>query len=293
MIKTPAMESELLSRLSVRIGQAGHYTNTYLSVKASGYKVKSIKPLEYSDALNNGIGILSEFFVFFVGGSLLVIEVIRNENNNNKKKILQDEKNNLKELELLQKLSKIETRISMLEYNNLVNKSYQILFFSNDLLKSQIMNDAKILKDDILTLDEKERLKMEYQITHELDQKKNEKKIINKIKNINIPHSTTSSNPEDSSTINTNEENVNDNIDNNNNNNKTCIINPQLFDPSSIYSLSHKSMLQKANQKTADSMKESMKAQEKIQDKQEQIDKKKNETWMTPMTSWLSNGILR
>ena len=86
-VKNPYSRSALIS-----IGQLANQVTTRLTIWSSGFRVRSISPLEEEKALSRGADLLSESFIFGVSGTLVVYEYTQSKEKERKKeeKRLQD-----------------------------------------------------------------------------------------------------------------------------------------------------------------------------------------------------------
>lgn len=71
---------DVTKRLLIGIGQSYHRITSRLTIWASGYRVRSITPLEEEKALQDGAEFIGEVFVFSVSGTLIVLEYNRSSN---------------------------------------------------------------------------------------------------------------------------------------------------------------------------------------------------------------------
>ncbi|KAL7514532.1 hypothetical protein ACHAXN_011759 [Cyclotella atomus] len=92
-IKSQMIKYDVTRDGLIWVGQSTHVLTTRMTIWSSGYKVRSINPLEEGEALSRGADILSESFIFFVSGAIVVYEYHRSS-----------EKEKLKEAARLQKI---------------------------------------------------------------------------------------------------------------------------------------------------------------------------------------------
>ncbi|KAJ1430281.1 optic atrophy 3 protein-domain-containing protein [Ochromonadaceae sp. CCMP2298] len=64
----------LVSRICAIAGEYAHQITSRINIMASGYKVVTVKPLPKEDALNDGVGVISEVLVFSFAGFLVAYE---------------------------------------------------------------------------------------------------------------------------------------------------------------------------------------------------------------------------
>ena len=69
----------------IGIGRMNHQITSRLTIWSSGYRVRSITPLEPEKALTNGGDFVAEAFIFSVSGSVAVWEYNRSKASSNKK----------------------------------------------------------------------------------------------------------------------------------------------------------------------------------------------------------------
>jgi len=110
-MKIEAKRHPTLMSSCIYVGQFSHQITSRLNVLASGYKILGIKPLPEDEALSRGVNFLSEAFVFLVGGGIIIVEYSRSEAKN----ALKAEQTAQKEADLLQRLTDIEFKLSLLK----------------------------------------------------------------------------------------------------------------------------------------------------------------------------------
>mmetsp|Transcript_30690 Transcript_30690/g.47100 ORF Transcript_30690/g.47100 Transcript_30690/m.47100 type:complete len:201 (-) Transcript_30690:49-651(-) len=112
-------------KVLVGIGQASHQLSSRMTIIASGYKVRSIKPLEHEKALSSGADLVGESFVLMVSAGIVVYEYDRSSKKEEKKR-----QNLLKEQAALDaKLLSLDARLKALE-KVVKSNSQSILSFS-------------------------------------------------------------------------------------------------------------------------------------------------------------------
>mmetsp|Transcript_19178 Transcript_19178/g.26587 ORF Transcript_19178/g.26587 Transcript_19178/m.26587 type:complete len:200 (-) Transcript_19178:1071-1670(-) len=124
-IKHEFAQYETSQRLLVGIGQASHQLSSRMTIIASGYKVRSIKPLEHEKALSSGADLVGESFVLMVSAGIVVYEYDRSSKKEEKKR-----QNLLEEQAALDaKLLSLDARLKALE-KVVKSNSQSILSFS-------------------------------------------------------------------------------------------------------------------------------------------------------------------
>jgi hypothetical protein len=97
------------------IGQGTHNITSRMTIWSSGYKVRSITPLERNEAIKQGADFIGESFVVLVSGGLIIWEYNRS---NKAAKAKDDEKRAIAKAErvaLQQKLVTLDVRLKALE----------------------------------------------------------------------------------------------------------------------------------------------------------------------------------
>ena len=84
-MKVEAGTRPQFAEFCVTLGQFYHKINSRINVIASGYKFIGVKPLPTEQALNDGIGYISEMMVISFSATVIVIEYNRSENKNAEK----------------------------------------------------------------------------------------------------------------------------------------------------------------------------------------------------------------
>lgn len=92
-LKNQFVKHPITRRALINVGQTSHAISTRMTIWSSGYKVRSINPLEEEVALVQGADLLSETFIFVVSGGIVVYEYHRSS-----------EKERIKEEQRLQKI---------------------------------------------------------------------------------------------------------------------------------------------------------------------------------------------
>lgn len=97
------------------LGQTAHQVEKRLNVLAAGYKFLGVKPLPQEEALNNGIGFISEGLVISITACIIVIEYKRSADSAAEKAIIAAaEKAESKRL-LEARFTEIENRLNDME----------------------------------------------------------------------------------------------------------------------------------------------------------------------------------
>lgn len=76
-IKHDFSRYDATKRLLIAIGQNNHTVTSYMTIWSSGYRVRSIKPLEEEKAMKDGAEFIGESFIFGVSVGLLLWEYNR------------------------------------------------------------------------------------------------------------------------------------------------------------------------------------------------------------------------
>jgi hypothetical protein len=101
--------------LLIGIGQTNHRITSRMTIWASGYRVRSIAPLEEEKALQDGAEFIGEAFVFTVSGTVIVLEYNRSskaeEAKREKKRLALQEQNTT----LQAKLRALDVRLKAVE----------------------------------------------------------------------------------------------------------------------------------------------------------------------------------
>ena len=71
-LKNQVVKYPMTRRALITFGQTTHAISTRMTIWSSGYKVRSITPLEEEVALVQGADLLSETFIFVVSGGIVV-----------------------------------------------------------------------------------------------------------------------------------------------------------------------------------------------------------------------------
>mmetsp|Transcript_19838 Transcript_19838/g.28084 ORF Transcript_19838/g.28084 Transcript_19838/m.28084 type:complete len:200 (+) Transcript_19838:106-705(+) len=124
-IKHEFAQYETTQRLLVGIGQASHQLSSRMTIIASGYKVRSIKPLEHEKAMSSGADFVGESFVLLVSAGIVVYEFDRSSKKEEKKRQLLREEQEALDAKLLS----LDARLKALE-KVVKSNSQSILNFS-------------------------------------------------------------------------------------------------------------------------------------------------------------------
>lgn len=79
ILKEEAKQHPRFSRICVSMGQVAHRVMSRINVMAKGYKFLGIEPLPEQEAMNKGADLMSEIFIFTVGGGIMAFEYARSE----------------------------------------------------------------------------------------------------------------------------------------------------------------------------------------------------------------------
>jgi hypothetical protein len=110
-LKLEAEKNSKFSNLCIEAGQQSHIIMSKMNVFASGYRVLKVKALPETEALTNGISIVSEAIVYFLSGTLIVLEYNRSERKNAMKLKLSAEKEEKFNKYLSETFLKIENKL--------------------------------------------------------------------------------------------------------------------------------------------------------------------------------------
>jgi hypothetical protein len=99
-LKNQFVKYPITRRALISVGQTKHAISTRMTIWSSGYKVRSINPLEEEVALVQGADFLSETFIFAVSGGVVVYEYHRSS-----------EKERIKEEQRLKKITDEASRL--------------------------------------------------------------------------------------------------------------------------------------------------------------------------------------
>ena len=72
--KAQAQKHAKLSLIFEGVGQKMHYVQSRINVFASGYKFVGVKPLPAEQALNDGVGTMSEMLVMSISATIVIYE---------------------------------------------------------------------------------------------------------------------------------------------------------------------------------------------------------------------------
>ena len=114
-IKYEFAQFDATKKMLIGIGQRNHTVTSYMTIWSSGYKVKSIKPLDEDRAMKDGAEFVGEAFVLTVSASIVIWEYSRSAEKQ-VKKAEQKRQQIRKEQKLLQsKLCALDIRIKAIE----------------------------------------------------------------------------------------------------------------------------------------------------------------------------------
>jgi len=106
------------------IGQVNHKVTSYMTIWASGYRVRSIKPLEREKAMKLGAEFVGEGFVLGVSAGVVIFEYNRSSKNAVKKSDMKRERFKATQDKLQAKLNTLDIRIKAVE--DLLKKQQQL-----------------------------------------------------------------------------------------------------------------------------------------------------------------------
>jgi optic atrophy 3 protein len=144
-IKKEFSRLEFTQNILVSVGQGAHNFTNRLSIWSSGYKVRSIPPLERNIALQNGAEVVGETFVFGVSFALLIYEVNRSKAADERKNAIATEERHA----LQAKLNTLDIRLVALE-EVVASNSRSILAIGGE--RYQPPDKAKLVPIDDTTL---------------------------------------------------------------------------------------------------------------------------------------------
>eukprot|EP00536_Pseudo-nitzschia_multiseries_P008407 jgi/Psemu1/287777/fgenesh1_pg.213_\ len=99
----------------ISIGQANHTVTSYMTIWASGYRVKSIKPIEAEKALKDGAEFVGEGFVLAVTAATVIFEYNRSSNSAARKAEEKRERIRADQKKLNAKLNALDIRLKAIE----------------------------------------------------------------------------------------------------------------------------------------------------------------------------------
>jgi len=114
-MKVEASRRPAFHDICTSLGQRMHYLSSRLNVFASGYKFVGVKPLAVEQALNDGIGTISEALVLSISASVIIIEYRKSEAKAAKKSEIAAKEKSHEEEKLLNRFQAIEDRLHKLE----------------------------------------------------------------------------------------------------------------------------------------------------------------------------------
>ncbi len=114
-------------RALITFGQTTHAISTRMTIWSSGYKVRSITPLEEEVALVQGADLLSETFIFVVSGGIVVYEYHRSSEKERVKEEQRIKKITDEASRLQAKLVSLDKRLEALEEYAKTNSSRAIV----------------------------------------------------------------------------------------------------------------------------------------------------------------------
>lgn len=112
-VKHNFKKNEVSQNFLVNIGQLTHNVTTRMTIWSSGYKVRSIQPLEKEAALSAGADFIGEAFIFGVAGAIVVWEYDKSKKKDTDKEL----KNLQREKSQQNRLMDLEKRMSRIEQN--------------------------------------------------------------------------------------------------------------------------------------------------------------------------------
>ena len=122
-VKHQFVKQPITRRSLIWIGQTSHAMSMRLTIWSSGFKVRSITPLEEDKALSTGADFISEAFIFSVSGGILVYEYNRSKEKEEKKEAARLQKIRDDASILQAKLNSVDKRLVALEEYAKANRS--------------------------------------------------------------------------------------------------------------------------------------------------------------------------
>jgi hypothetical protein len=102
-------------KILIGIGQASHQATSRMTIWSSGYKVRSISPLEEDKALATGAEFIGEGFILLVSGMIVVYEYQRSNASAAEKTRVQQAKAKAERDALNSSLKALDVRLQTLE----------------------------------------------------------------------------------------------------------------------------------------------------------------------------------
>ena len=106
---------ETTKKILVGIGQTNHNLTSRMTIWASGYRVKNIKPLEKDKALKDGAEFVGEGFIFMVSVTILLWEYNRSQESNKRKQDAKRQVIKAEQERLKAKLHALDIRLKAVE----------------------------------------------------------------------------------------------------------------------------------------------------------------------------------
>ena len=126
-LKNQVVKYPMTRRALISFGQTTHAISTRMTIWSSGYKVRSITPLEEEVALVQGADLLSETFIFVVSGGIVVYEYHRSSEKERIKEEQRIKKITDEASRLQAKLVSLDKRLEALEEYAKTNSSRGIV----------------------------------------------------------------------------------------------------------------------------------------------------------------------
>jgi hypothetical protein len=126
-LKNQVVKYPMTRRALITFGQTTHAISTRMTIWSSGYKVRSITPLEEEVALVQGADLLSETFIFVVSGGIVVYEYHRSSEKERIKEEQRIKKITDEASRLQAKLVSLDKRLEALEEYAKTNSSRAIV----------------------------------------------------------------------------------------------------------------------------------------------------------------------
>jgi len=123
-IKNDFARNQTTKEMLISIGQANHTVTSYMTIWASGYRVKSIKPIEAEKALKDGAEFIGEGFVLTVTAATVIFEYNRSAKSAARKAEEKRERIRADQKKLNAKLNALDIRIKAIE--DLIRRQQEI-----------------------------------------------------------------------------------------------------------------------------------------------------------------------
>jgi len=123
-IKYDFARFDATKQMLISVGQANHTVTSYLTIWSSGYKVKTIKPIDAEKAMKDGAEFVGEGFVLSVSAAIVVFEYNRSAQKQNEKNERKRERIKADQAALNAKLHALDIRIQAVE-NLIKQQQYQ------------------------------------------------------------------------------------------------------------------------------------------------------------------------